>query len=275
MLEAISTRSYRFVAVVATLLAGNGAAHADVHGVFRIGVEPLGLEPSDGMPFIGNHVGEAVTAYNAAATAYNRAHGYAAGSTMASATIDRSDLGLHTTLVTFAPGLDLGGEHVRFRIEGLLGVSDRVRAIGAGIYPLELALPLRGGAITPYLIAGGTLRWLGRSDSDGESGGLVTLRAAAGTRIGDHMVVELGVGLYLLGGVYNSAVLQSMSGYDPRGSAPPPPADRAVAGGEQTGMIEYRSASCCSYLRSWNRLPSAAIWRSSGEIAKSLPSRGP
>src|SRR5213078_3818475 len=92
VLEAISTRSYRFVAVVATLLAGNGAAHADVHGVFRIGVEPLGLEPSDGMPFIGNHVGEAVTAYNAAATAYNRAHGYAAGSTMASATIDRSDL---------------------------------------------------------------------------------------------------------------------------------------------------------------------------------------
>jgi hypothetical protein len=238
VLEAVSVRSYRFAAVVAIVLAGSGVAHADVRGVFRLGVEPLGLEPSDDTPFIGSHVGDAVAAYNAAATAYNRAHGYAAGSAMASTTIDRSALGLHATLVTFAPGLELGGEHVMFRLEGLVGVSDRVRAYGIGLYPLDLALPLRGGAVTPYLVAGGTLRWLDRSDSDGEVGGLVTLRAAVGARFGRHLVAELGVGLFMLGGVYNGAVLQSMSGYDPRGSAPPPPADRVAAGGEQSGMID-------------------------------------
>lgn len=224
--------------MIAAIVLAGGAAHADVRGLFRIGVEPIALDPSEDMPFLGSHVGEAVTAYNAAATAYNRAHGYTAGSAMASATIDRSALGLHTTLVTFAPGLELGGEHVGFRIEGLVGVSDRVRALGLGLYPLDLAWPLQGGAVTPYLIGGGTLRWLGRSDSDGEIGGLVTVRAAAGARIGRHAFAELGVGLFLLGGVYNRAVLQSMTGFDPRGSAPPPPADRAVAGGEQSGMID-------------------------------------
>jgi hypothetical protein len=209
-----------------------------VRGVFRLGVEPIALEPSDDTPYVGSHVSDAVTAYNAASAAYNRLHGYAAGSTMASAPIDRSALGLHTTLVTFAPGLELGGDHVKFRIEGLLGISDRVRAVGVGMYPLDLALPLRNGSITPYLVAGGTLRWLDRSDTDGEVGGLVTLRVAAGTRIGRHAVVELGVGLFMLGGLYNSGELQSMSNYDPRGSAPPPAPDRAAAGGEQSGMID-------------------------------------
>ncbi|HEU4730360.1 MAG TPA: hypothetical protein VFT22_20825 [Kofleriaceae bacterium] len=223
---------------IASALAGGGVAHADARGVFRIGVEPLALEPSDDMPFLGDHVGEAITAYNAASDAYNRVHGYAPGSAMAAAPIDRSALGLHTTLVTFAPGLEVGGEHVMFRIEGLVGISDRVHAFGAGVYPVDLALPLRGGAVTPYLVAGGTLRWLERSDTDGETGGLVTLRAAAGARIGRHLVVELGVGLFMLGGVYDGAELQSMTSYDPRGSAPPPPADRAVAGGVQTGMVD-------------------------------------
>lgn len=157
---------------------------------------------------------------------------------MASASIDASALGLHTTLVTFAPGVELGGKHVRFRIEGLASVSDRLHAFGLGMYPLDLALPLCDGAVTPYLVAGGTLRWLDRSDVDGESGGLVTLRAAAGARSGRHVVVELGVGLYLLGGVYNWVELQSMSRYDPHGNAPLLAPDRAVAGGQQSGMID-------------------------------------
>lgn len=220
------------------LIANFGTVHADARGVFRIGVEPLGLDPSDDTPFVGSHVSDAVTAYNAASAAYNRAHGYAPGSAMASAPIDRSALGLHTTLVTFAPGFEVGGDHVMFRLEGLLGISDRIRAFGLGVYPLDLALPLRNGAITPYLVAGGTLRWLDRSDTDGEIGGLVTVRAAVGARIGRRVAVELGVGLFMLGGVYNSAELQSMSSYDPRGNAPLPPPDRAVAGGEQTGMID-------------------------------------
>jgi hypothetical protein len=229
----------RIVAVaVAVLFARGGTAHADAYGVFRLGVEPIALDPSADTPFVGDHVNDAVTAYNAAVTAYNRAHGFSAGSMMASRPIDRSALGLHTTLVTFAPGFEVGGEHVKFRLEGLVGISDRVRAYGVGMYPLDVALPLRGGAVTPYLVVGGTLRWLDRSDTDGGVGGLVTVRAAAGARIGRHLVVELGVGLFLLGGTYNSGELQSMSSYDPRGNAPPPAPDRAVAGGEQSGMID-------------------------------------
>lgn len=226
------------VVAVALLFAERGIAHAEARGIFRLGVEPLGLDPSDDTPFVGGRVSDAVTAYNAASSAYNRLHGYAAGSMMASAPIDRSALGLHTTLVTFAPGFEVGGEHVMFRMEGLLGISDHVRAAGVGLYPIDLAVPLRHRTVTPYLVAGGTLRWLDRSDTEGGIGGLVTLRAATGARIGDHVVVELGVGLYMLGGLYNGAELQSMSGYDPRGSAPPPAPDRAVAGGEQSGMVD-------------------------------------
>jgi hypothetical protein len=224
--------------VGAAALAAPGAARADAHATFRIGVEPLGLDASEDTPFVGGRVGDAVAAYNAASAAYNRQHGYAPGSPMASASIDASALGLHTTLITFAPGVELGGENVRFRIEGLASVSDRLHAFGVGIYPLDLALPLAGGAVAPYLVAGGTLRWLDRSDVDGESGGLVTLRVAGGARIGRRIAVELGVGLYLLGGVYNGAELRSMSSYDPRGNAPLPAPDRAVAGGVQSGMID-------------------------------------
>lgn len=234
----LSERPSLLAAVIAILFAAGGTAHADARVVLRLGVEPLALEPSADTPYVGDHVAEAVTAYNTAVTAYNRAHGYAAGSVMASAPIDRSALGLHATMVTFAPGLEAGGDHVRFRIEGLLGVADHVRAVGVGVYPIDLALPLRNGTIIPYVVAGGTARWLDRSDIDGELGGLVTLRAAAGARIGRHVVVELGVGLFMLGGVYNGAELASMTSYDPRGSAPPPAPDRAVAGGEQAGMVD-------------------------------------
>jgi hypothetical protein len=234
----LAARSSHLLTIVALLLAPGGLAQADARGVFRIGVESLALDPSNDTPFVGSHVDDAVSAYNAASAAYNRAHGYQAGSVMASAPIDRTALGLHATLVTFAPGLEAGGEHVRFRIEGLVGISDHMRAIGAGVYPIDLALPLRNGAVTPYLVAGGTLRWLDRSDTDGETGGLVTFRVAAGARIGRHVTAELGVGVFMLGGLYNGAELRSMTSYDPRGSAPPPAPDRAVAGGEQSGMID-------------------------------------
>jgi hypothetical protein len=235
----LSSPCQRLAAVViAVLAAAPAAALADAHATFRLGVEPLGLDPSEDTPVVGPHVGDAVAAYNAASAAYNRVHGYAPGSPMASTSIDASALGLHTTLITFAPGVELGGEHVRFRLEGLASVSDRLHAFGLGLYPLDLALPLSGGAVTPYLVAGGTLRWLDRSDVDGESGGLVTLRAAAGARIAGRIDIELGVGLYLLGGVYNGAELRSMSSYDPRSNAPLPAPDRAVAGGQQSGMID-------------------------------------
>jgi len=225
--------------VIFTTLAAPTLVRADVRGMFRVSVEPLSLEPSADTPYVGDHVDNAVTAYNAASEAYNRAHGYAAGSTMASAPIDRGALGLHETLVTLAPGLDAGGEHVRFRIEGLFGTSSDVRAIGVGVYPVNLAMPVRDGSITPYLVAGGTLRWLSSDTMKNETGGLATLRAALGARFGDHVAVELGVGLYMLGGLYDGAELRSMTqSYDPRGSAPPPAPSTVVEGGEQRGMVD-------------------------------------
>jgi hypothetical protein len=239
--RAVSIRCHPLaVAIVAllALLATGATARAESAWVFRIGVEPLALEPSSDTPYIGGYVDDAIAAYNAGSALYNRAHGYSAGSNLAVAPIDRSALGLHATLLTFAPGFEIGGDHVRFRAEGLLGVSDHVRALGIGLYPIDIALPLHSAAITPYIVAGGTLRWLDRSDTDGEVGGLATLRAAAGARIGRHAIVELGVGLVMLGGLYNSGQLDSIMSYDPRGSAPPPPPDRAVSGGMQTGMID-------------------------------------
>lgn len=234
----MSDRNYSFVVFVATLVAGAATAHAESSFTLRLGLEPLALEPSADTPYVGGYVDDAVTAYNAAATAYNRAHGYSAGSPMASTPITSGDLGLRTTLVTFAPGFEVGGEHVRFRAEALLGTSDRVRAFGIGVYPVDLSIPLRDGTVTPYLVAGATLRWLARSDIEGEVGGLGTVRAAAGARLGRHVVVELGVGLFMLGGLYNEGELRSMTSYDPRGNAPPPPPDRAVSGGTQSGMID-------------------------------------
>ena len=204
-------------------------AHADPQLTFRIGVEPLSLRPSSDTPYFGGYVDEAVTAYNEGLALYNRAHG------MAIAPIDRSALGLDTTLTTFAPGIEFGGSILRFRGEGLVGISSRVHAIGLGIYPIDVRLPL--GKVTPYVIAGGTARWLSRSDIDGDVGGLFTARVATGARYG-HIVVELGYSLYAFGGVYNGDELHAMSMYDPRGDAPPPPPSRAAAGGTQTGMID-------------------------------------
>lgn len=234
-----SVQLARVSAVLVIALAAIQPARADVRGVFRLGVEPLALEPSADTPYIGEYVDDAITAYNAASTAYNRAHNYPAGSPMAAAPIDTSALALRTTLVTFAPGIDAGGEHIRFRAEALIGISDQVRAYGIGLYPIHLALPLREPAITPYVAAGGTLRWLDRTDTDGETGGLVTVRAALGARFGRYITAEIGVGLFMLGGLYNGDELESMvDSYNPRGNTPPPDPERVVSGGTQVGMID-------------------------------------
>lgn len=235
----LNTQRFAPLATFAGLvvLATAGAAHADTQLVFRLGVEPLSLKPSADTPYVGDHVDDAVTAYNAAATAYNRAHGFSASSPMAASSINEGDLGLESTLVTLAPGIEAGGRFIRFRAEALFGFADHVHAMGVGVYPIDIAVPLRG--VTPYLVAGGTLRWLNRTDTDGETGGLGTLRAATGARIGRHALVELGVSLYMVGGMYNQSELESMArSYDPRGSAPPPDPERAVSGGTQSGMID-------------------------------------
>jgi hypothetical protein len=227
-----------FAAVIAAIAGSRGAARAETHGVFRLGVEPLGLDPSDDTPYVGQYIGDAIDAYNAAGTAYNRAHGYNASSAMAVAPIDRSDLALHTTLVTFAPGLEIRGDHAGFRVEGLFGVSGSVRAYGVGVYPLDIAVPLRNGQVVPYVLGGASLRWLDSTNTDGEIGALATFRLAGGAHLARRFNVELGVSLYAVGGFYNKRELETMSSYDPRGNAPPPPADHVAAGGTQSGMID-------------------------------------
>src|SRR4051794_39329857 len=91
-------------------------AHAEVRGMLRLGAEPLALSPTNDTPLIGGYLDDAVTGYNVASAMYNQAHGYAAGSPKASASIDRSAFALNTTLLTFAPALELGTEHVALRI---------------------------------------------------------------------------------------------------------------------------------------------------------------
>jgi hypothetical protein len=211
-----------------------GHAHADPQLTFRIGVEPLSLRPSADTPFVGGYVGDAVAAYNEGSALYNQMHGYSAGSPSAVAPIDASALGLDATLTTFAPGIEFGGLF-KFRGEALVGTSSHVHAFGIGVYPIDIAIPL--AVATPYVIAGVTARYLSRSDLDGGVGALGTARIAAGARVG-HIVVELGYSLYMLGGIYNSDQLHAMTMYDPRGNAPPPPPDHAVAGGTQTGMVD-------------------------------------
>jgi hypothetical protein len=235
-------RSCHLAAVVVALSlswAGSGTAHAQIKLIARLAIEPLSLKPPKDMPFIEGRLNEAVTAYNTAADAYNEAHGYAPGSAMAAAPVDRSALELHTTLVTLAPGIEIGAflPFMKLRAEALFSMSDHHRAIGVGFYPIDFALPLP--VVTPYVVAGATLRLLNRSDTDGESGGFGNIRIAAGARYG-HLMVELGLGVWQLGGMYNGDELRSIaSNYDPRGSAPPPPPDRVVSGGTQTGMIDF------------------------------------
>ena len=218
---------FRSILIFAILAISAPFARADARGVLRLGVMPLSLEPSSQMPLIGGSFDDAVKGYNTAALAYDRAHG-----TMAVTPITRSALGVHDTLMTFAPALELGGENAVFRIEGILGVSDAHRIIGIGAYPLDVSWR------HVYVAAGGNACWLQRTDVGAETGALVTARAAIGARFG-RVSFEVGYGFFVVGGLVDDAQLRSMQHYDPTG-APPPPADHVVAGGEQQGMIDVQ-----------------------------------
>ena len=54
----------------------------------------------------------------------------------------------------------------------------------------------------------------------------------------DRIAIEVGYSAYAFGGVLDQARLDTMTSYDPRGDAPPPAPDSALAGGEQHGMID-------------------------------------
>ncbi len=209
--------------------------------MLRVGAEPLALSPTTDTPLIGSYLDDAVTGYNVASAMYNQAHGYAAGSPKASATIDRSAFALNSTLLTFAPGLELGGEHVALRLEGLFGMSNELRRYGVALDPIDLTLPL-GHAVALYLVGGGTASWLSRADVPDETGALFTLRAAAGVRIVQHIAIEVGYSAYAAGGILDSKRLHSMASYDPMGNAPPPEPDQIIAGGTQSGMVDISLA---------------------------------
>ncbi|HUQ01678.1 MAG TPA: hypothetical protein VM261_04245 [Kofleriaceae bacterium] len=213
-------------------------ADAETRGVLRVGVAPVALTPDGDTPLFGSRVDDAVRAYNAAADAYNQAHGYAPGSAMSTARIGRDDLGVASNFFTLAPGLEAGSRHAYFRLEAALAFGADHRSYGIGFYPLNLAFPMRRDSLTPYVSAGGSLSWLDDVRIDGEVGVLLGARFAAGVRIGQRVRVELGYNAYSIGGLVDRDQLDTMRAYDPRGSAPPPRPDSAIAGGEQRGAFD-------------------------------------
>jgi hypothetical protein len=237
----LSSPTPRLVALAAALtltLLTSSAVRADKRGVLRVGVTPLQLTPAADTPFLGAHVDDAVEAYNAAADAYNQAHGYMVGSAQATAPIDRTALGVRSTLLTVAPALEAGNRYVYVRLEALLGFGETHRAYGVGFYPFNVAGSLRRSTIVPYLSAGGSASWLDDRAVDGELGALFTARVAAGVRFSRRMTIEVGYGVAALGGVVERGRLDTMTSYDPRGAAPPPHPTEALSGGEQQGMID-------------------------------------
>ncbi|MGE0870697.1 MAG: hypothetical protein AB7P03_19180 [Kofleriaceae bacterium] len=225
--------------VAATLVAGTAApSNADIRGTFRLGVQPLTLEPSASTPVFGGYLDDAVLAYNAAAAAYNERHGYRPGSRMAAASVDRGDLALRTTLVTFAPGIEAGGDGLFFRAQGELGFAGDHRLIGIGLYPVNVSVPLRRGTFVPYAGIGGSAGVLQRTDVDSGMGGLLSARLAVGARVHGRIIVELGYSLAMIGGVVDTDRIDTMTSYDPSGNTPPPPADLAAQGGEQRGAFD-------------------------------------
>jgi hypothetical protein len=226
-------------AVALTIVASTaGIAGAETRGVLRVGVAPVTLTPESDTWLLGSRVDDAVRAYNAAAEAYNQAHGYAPGSAMSTESIDRTDLGVSTNFFTLAPGLEAGSRHVFVRVEAALAFGEDHRSYGLGLYPLNIAVPMRRGTMTPYVSAGGAISYLDDLRIDGELGALVNARFAGGMRIGKRVTVEVGYNAYSIGGLVDKDELDTMREYDPRGNEPPPRPESALAGGEQRGAVD-------------------------------------
>jgi hypothetical protein len=226
------------VTALAALLLVMAVAHtarADVRSVVRVGVLPISLSSGRDTPMIGESIGDAVMAYNAAADAYEAAHGQRP---MSTERIAADDFGIRGALLTVSPGVELGGEHAYVRFEAQFGFGDDLRAIGIGIYPLNVAMPLRRRTIVPYLSLGGVASWLDRTSTDGELGGMFSARAALGVRFGTRLTVEAGYGAYVFGALLDRDRLNTMTDYDPRGDAPPPRPETAISGGEQRGLVD-------------------------------------
>ena len=211
--------------VIVVMFAFVGVAHAGARGTFRLGVLPLDLTSSRDTPLFGSSIHEAVDDYNAAAMAYDER----VGST--TARIDAADLGLNETLLVFAPGLELGEGIYFFRVEAPVGVADDLRSIGVGLYPLNAQFVF-GRSVAVYGSLGGSASWLDRP-GPGDRGGLVMARVAAGLRLAQHLVVEVGYNAFALGGTVNQERLANMSTGEPL----PAPND-VVAAGEAHGIVD-------------------------------------
>ena len=217
----------RILAAVAVLIAADVRfAHADTRATVRLGMLPLDLESSADTPLFGASVEGMVNDYNAAAAAHDRARG---GTT---ARIDTSDVGVDTTLLVVAPGLELGAAGAYFfRLEVPIGLADDLTSVGVGIYPINLQASVRRNAAI-YLSLGGSASWLDRP-GDGDRGALVTARAAAGLRVAKHIVFELGYNAYVLGGSYNNARLDAMMDTMQLGEP-----REVVSAGEARGIVD-------------------------------------
>lgn len=200
-------------------------AGAETRGTLRFGAMSLELESSSETPVFGGQVDRAVERYNAAAAAYERASGEAMER------IDAGDLGVAETLFLIAPGVEFGGRHYFFRLDAPIGLGADLRSLGVGVYPINFQAKLRRG-LAAYISAGGTASWLDRP-GPGDVGGLVAIRAAAGARIADRFVIELGYSAFALGGSVNRERLDSMEIPEP--DLEP---DDVISAGEARGLVD-------------------------------------
>jgi hypothetical protein len=205
------------------------------HFGVRLGSGSLQLAAGSDTPVLGSYFDRATEAYGAAATAYNRQHG--AGSAPA---MDISDMDLGAALLLVTPQLEVGSGVYFMRLEVPLGFSDAVNMYGFGVYPLGLQFPLGGSGAKAFVTVGGTASY---ASAQSAQGALLVGRTAVGVKFASDshyaLTVELGYGLYAVGGVIDFERLEGIEDYDPRGMAPPPTPDSIAQGGKQNGMIDF------------------------------------
>jgi hypothetical protein len=208
------------------------------HFGLRLGTTTLSLNAESDTPVLGSYFDRAAEAYALGASAYNAQHGAGSAPRM-----DESDMDLGAAMLLVTPQVEIGDGAYFVRLEAPFGFSSQVRTYGLGIYPLGLQVRLGNGGARAFLVSGATASYATFPGADEAHGALVTGRAAIGVRFAsdEHyaFTVELGYGLFAVGGVVDFAALRDVEDYDPRGMAPPPTPGSIAQGGEQSGMIDF------------------------------------
>lgn len=184
----------RALAIITVLCA---TVRAETRGVVRATVLPLSLTASGDTPLFGDRVDRAISSYNRVASARGESQ------------IDASDVSVSETLYIVAPGVEADAGHYLFRMEVPIGFSNGMRSYGLGLYPLGLQASVAKDVVL-YGSAGGSASWLDR-DGSGDRGGLVTARAAVGTRISRRFLAEVGYSAFAFGGSVNTSKLDDMA----------------------------------------------------------------